>query len=179
MKPIHVSLSTPGIIRKHAGCIVESESPLTVQSSPDQWHYAVSVALGDAIAASQPLVFPAKVSASVNVRSGELGCLLVADDFTTILARVPPSVPAGHHTVDVVLETSVDVANLVFRNVASDNRPSVFTVESISISPDSGDRRERSLDLDDLLVGNPPRLDVAKLYDAVINVGKRSSGSTQ
>jgi hypothetical protein len=55
----------------------------------------------------------------------------------------------------------------------------VFTVESISISPDSGDRRERSLDLDDLLVGNPPRLDVAKLHDAVINVGRRSSGSTQ
>lgn len=179
MTPIHVSLSTPGIIRKHAGCIVESESPLTVQSSPEQWHYAMSVALGDAIAASQPLVFPAKVSVSVNVKSGELGCLLVADDFTTLLARVPPSVPAGHHAVDLVLETSVDVANLVFRNVASDNRPCVFTVESISIAPDSGDGRERPLDLDDLVEGNPPRLDVAKLYDAVINMGKRSSGSTQ
>ncbi len=176
MKPIDVSLSTPGIIRTHAGCIVESESPLTVQSSPDQWHYAVSVALGDAIAASQPLLLPARVSASVNVKSGELGCLLVADDFTTILARVPPSVPGGHHTVDLVLETRVDVANLVFRN-ASDNRPCVFTVESISIAPDSGDDRERSLHLDDLLEGNPPRLDVAKLHDAVINVGKRSSGS--
>jgi hypothetical protein len=139
----------------------------------------VSVALGDAIAASQPLVLPAKVSASVKVQSGELGCLLVADDFTTILARVPPPVRGGHHTVDLVLDTSVDVANLVFRNVASDNRPCVFTVESISISPDSGDRGERSLALDDLLEGNPPRLDVAKLHDAVINVGERSSGSTQ
>jgi len=84
MKPIHVSLSTPGIIRKHAGCIVESESPLTVQSSPDQWHYAVSVALGDAIAASQPLVFPAKVSASVN--------------YQINLPTAPSSV--GNYTVD-------------------------------------------------------------------------------
>jgi hypothetical protein len=170
MKPIDVSLSTPDIIKSHAGCTVQSKSPLTVQSSPHQWHYAVSVALRDAIAAFQPLVFPARVSASVNVQSGELGCLLVADDFTTLLARVPAPVRAGHHTVDLVLEKDVDVANLVFRNVAADNRPCVFTVESVSISPESGAGLKSSLTLDDLLEGRPPRLDVAKLHEAVTKI---------
>src|SRR5262249_18416640 len=90
-------------VQHHFGTI-RSTDPLTVESSPRQWEYAVSLRLELDRFAPQVVRLPVKVSATVTVDSGELGCLIVGDDWTTLLGRMPPDAGPGSHTIDVTWE---------------------------------------------------------------------------
>jgi SAM-dependent methyltransferase len=160
---IPIRLDNP---HRHAGTI-RSTTPLTVESPPEQWAYAISLPLPPE--APRALRAPLKVSASVVVESGELGCLIVAHDWRTVLGGMTPPARAGHHTLELFLEQEPDGAHLVFRNSGAGNTPCVFTVESVSIAPDQGDRLKWSLDLTDILEGTPPRINMPRLHDAAVN----------
>jgi SAM-dependent methyltransferase len=134
MTALDVSLKLSNVT-PHAGCIIRSTEPLTIQSSPRQWQYAVSVSLP-----ARELDLPLTVSATVSVESGELGCLLVARDMTTLVGGIPLSVRGGRHTIDLLLEQKSDAAHLVFRNTGSTNEPCVFTVESVVIAHNAAER---------------------------------------
>ncbi len=151
---------------RHGG-IVRTTAPLTVESSPQQWAYAVSVRLALDEHAPQLVELPVQVSAKVTVDSGELGCLLVADDWTTLLGSVPRVAGPGRHTVDLIWEHGDGVANLVFRNNGPGNRPCVFGVHSVEIGSAPADPLVHSLRLQDVTEPGGRRLDVSKLKDAV------------
>src|SRR5690349_12559811 len=110
----------PGLV-KHAGTIHPGD-PLTVESIPAQWAYTVSVPIE--LGHHQ---LPVVVSATVSVQEGTLGALVVAQDLTTVLARVPPSVRAGTHSLDVVVETLTPGARFVLRNTTPGNQRCLFT----------------------------------------------------
>ena len=148
----------------HAGSMLQRR-PLTFESTPQQWAYTVSVPLALNRHAAQPIDLPIKVSADVTVDNGTLGCLLVADDWVTMLGSVPPSMGPGHHTVNMIWERG-DGANLVFRN-HTDNKPCVFRVDSVHVEPAPPDPLTRILKLEDVTDPSGTRIDIAKLQQAV------------
>jgi SAM-dependent methyltransferase len=151
----------------HHGGTIRSKAPLTVESSPLQWDYAVSVRLALDEHAPKVLQLPVKVSAEVIVDQGELGCLLVGEDWTTLLGSVPPTAGPGQHTVDLMWERGNGVANLVFRNHGANNRSCVFRVESVHLASPPADPFVHSLQLQDVIEPGGGRLDVGKLKEAV------------
>jgi SAM-dependent methyltransferase len=156
----------PESVYLHGGTIL-STAPLTVESSPKQWEYAVSVPLSLAELAPQLQRLPVQVSAVVSVQSGELGCLLVADDWTTLLGSVPPNAGPGTHSVDILWEHGEGRAHLVFRNHGADHVPCVFEVKSIQITDAPTDVLDPAPRLKDMLDSDGRRLDVAKIRAAV------------
>jgi SAM-dependent methyltransferase len=167
-RSVEIDLLTP---KRHAG-IVRSNTPLTVETPPAQWSYSVSVPLRGGLHPRGPLRLPVKVLATVSVQSGELGCLLVAPDWTTLLGPLSSPVGPGLHTIALLLERESDKPYLAFRNAGSSNRPCVFTVESVSLSPDHGDSFQWTGGLDDVMDGTPPRIFIPKLLAAVDNRDK-------
>ena len=161
---IAVRLDAP---ERHTGTI-HSLEPLTVESAPEQWAYAISVSLRDALATGPPRM-PFTVSTKVTVHSGQLQSLLTAQDLKTPLGPLPPVVSAGSHTLDMLFERDGKAPRLVFRNAGSERQPCVFTVESISISPDEGDSLKWSIGLSDIARGTPPRIAIDDLHRAVVN----------
>jgi SAM-dependent methyltransferase len=151
-------------INHHGGTILSTE-PLTVETSPQQWEYAISLRLELAALSAKLSRLPLKVSAAVTVLSGELGCLLVADDWTTPLGRVPPNVRPGTGMVELIWEHGDGNANLVFRNHGANHLPCVFRVESVELSDAPRDLFVRRLD--DVLEPGGRRLDVRKLQVAI------------
>jgi SAM-dependent methyltransferase len=149
----------------HHGGTILSRDPLTVESSPKQWEYAVSVPLALTEQAPHLVRLPVQVAVTVAVQSGELGCLLVADDWTTLLARTPPTAGPGPHTIELIWEHGDGLAHLVFRNHGGDHIPCVFRVESIQITHAPSDPFSRRLE--DVLEAGGRRLDVAKLRAAI------------
>jgi SAM-dependent methyltransferase len=164
-RSVSIGLDKP---KRHAG-IVHSSTPLTVETPAAQWSYSVSVPLKRGVRPNGPLDLPVKVLATVSVHSGELGCLLVGQDWTTLLGQLAPPVGWGHHTIALHLEREADAPYLVFRNAGGGNRPCMFTVESVSLSPDHGDSIQWTSGLEDLLEGTPPRVVVSRLLAAVDN----------
>jgi len=80
---------------------------------------------------------PLLVSANVTVESGTLGCLLVGEDWTTVLGPEALPVGPGSHTVYLVWERG-DVGNLTFRNAGADGR-CVFTIAAVRVAPAPAD----------------------------------------
>ena len=120
-------------VDRHAGTILSrAPLPLKVETDPQQWSYAISVRLARAEHATLVQHLPIAVFARVTVESGTLGCLLVEDDWRSLLGRSTPTLGVGTHTVVLVWERSGQGANLAFRNDA-DNGPCVFTVESVHL----------------------------------------------
>lgn len=154
----------------HHGGTVRSKNPLTVETSPLQWAYAVSVRL--ALPENSPhfAQLPIRVSARVSVESGQLGCLLAGDDWETLLGRMPPTVGAGRYTIDLIWEQG-HVANLVFRNHGPGNRSCVFTVESVQLSPAPAGWDPHRSQIDDVVELGGSRLDLSKLRKAIERSG--------
>jgi SAM-dependent methyltransferase len=150
---------------RHAGTI-RNRRPLTFESTPQPWAYTASVPLALEEYASKQVDLPIKVSAKVTVDDGTLGCLLVADDWVTLLGGMPPAMGPGRHTVNVIWERGDGRANLVFRNHAA-NQPCVFRVESVQVEPAPPDPLTRILQLEDVMDNSLERIDVAKLQKAV------------
>jgi SAM-dependent methyltransferase len=161
---IAVALDKP---QRHGGTI-HSQEPLTVESPSQQWAYAISMSLLPALKTAM-LPFPIKVSTKVAVQSGELQCLLTANDFTTLLGELSPVTGAGTHLIELFIERETAAPQLVFRNAGRGDQPCVFTVEAISISPDQGDSLKWSVGLSDVMAGAPARIDIKRLHHAVIN----------
>src|SRR5581483_3309372 len=149
---------------RHAGKVLGGR-PLTFESTPQQWAYTASVPLALEEYTSQAIDLPIRISADVTVDGGTLGCLLVAEDWVTLLGSTPPSMGPGRHRVNVIWERGTSVANLVFRN-HSENQPTVFRVESVQVEPAPPDPLTRILQLEDVMDATGTKIDVAKLQDA-------------
>ena len=149
----------------HAGTI-RSRDPLTVESIPDRWSYTISVPLiltDGGPEASLPLL----VAADVTVHEGELGLLLVGGDLATLLGRLPPTVGAGRHTVELVLENESPATFVVFRNHTPGNRSCVFTLESIAVRPAPPDALTVRSRIAEVSTPDLTRIDVARLGASV------------
>jgi SAM-dependent methyltransferase len=155
-------------LKRHAG-VVHSSAPLSVETPAAQWSYSVSIPLRGGIHPHGPLRLPVKVIASVSVQSGELGCILVGPDWTTLLGQLPPPVGPGVHSITLLLERESPKPFLAFRNAGGRNLPCTFTIESVSLSPDHGDSLQWTASLEDVMEGTPPRLVVARLLAAIDN----------
>jgi SAM-dependent methyltransferase len=164
-RSVEIALDTP---KRHAG-VVHSGAPLTVETPPAQWSYAVSIPLRNGLRPRGPLALPVKVLASVSVQSGELGCLLIGPDWTTLLGESPAPVGPGQHTISLLLERESPKPYLAFRNTSSLNRPCVFTVQSVVLSPDHGDSLQWTAGLEDMMEGSPPRIAIRRLIAAIDN----------
>jgi len=167
----------------HHGGTIRSTAPLTVETGPGQWAYAVSLPVTLAGRRAPLDRLPVQVSIRVRVESGLLGCLLVGDDWTTLYCRTPVTVDPGQGTAELVWEQGDRRAHLVFRNHGADGLPCVFAVESIALAPVPPPQPvtppvpSRPPDyvsrLDDVLVDGGRRLDVARLRGAVGRAGLR------
>lgn len=167
---ISTSISLESMSR-HAG-IIRSMRPLTVETSPRQWDYAISVRLVLGEHAPQLRRLPVKVSARVTVESGQLGCILVGDDWTTLAGKMAPMVGEGRHTVDLTWERGGIGANLVFRNHGADNRPCVFTVEAVQLGPVPADPFGYSPLIEDVVEPGGRRLDLSRVKLALEQPGR-------
>ena len=145
----------------HAGTL-RSRDPLVVESLPDRWVYTVSFPLQTSQASSGSTL-PLVVTADVTVHEGELGALLVAKDLTTPIARLPPAVGTGRHTIELLLEAAEPLSLLVFRNHTRGSRSCVFTVESVSLRPATSEALAFQTSLSHVTTGEPPRIDIGKL----------------
>jgi len=115
----------------HAGRMLAPE-PLAVESSSEQWAYAVSVPLRiDSIELALPLL----VSVETVVTAGELGIVLVGGDWQTLLGPVGPTLRPGRHTARLLLNRYDSSIHLVFRNDTAGGTVCVFSVHSVSIGP--------------------------------------------
>jgi SAM-dependent methyltransferase len=151
----------------HVGTI-RSTAPLTVESAPEQWAYAISVPL-ESERTREWLRPGFKVRAKVTIHSGALQCLLTAKDFVTMLGVMATPVPTGAHVVEILFEREGAAPQFIFRNAGADRQPCVFSVEMLSIAPDAGDSLKWSLGLGDVMAGTPPRISVEDLHRAVVN----------
>jgi len=149
----------------HGGRICMN-SPLTVESSPAQWAYAISVPLTSGDNATDGVQLPMSVSITAHVETGELECLLVADDWDTLLGSVPPAVGPGRHHVNLPWERGAGAAHLVFRNHTPGGRPCVFTVDSVELSPPPSEAPPATSRLDEVLSDDLQHIDIAKLRRA-------------
>jgi SAM-dependent methyltransferase len=150
---------------RHAGRI-RQEQPLTFESRPQIWDYAVSLPLTLDECSARQIDLPIKVSADVTVDDGTLGCLIVGDDWVTMLGDLMPSVGPGRHTIELLWERGDGRARLVFRN-HGEGRPCVFHVQSVQVEPAPPDPFIRVLQLEDVVDANGTGIDVAKLQQAV------------
>jgi SAM-dependent methyltransferase len=164
-RSVDITLDTP---KHHAG-IVRSSAPLTVETPAAQWSYSVSIPLRGGIQPRGPLQLPVKVVTTVSVESGELGCLLIGPDWTTLLGHLPSPVGPGQHTINLLLERESPKPYLAFRNASASNSPCVFTIQSVVLSPDHGDSLQWTSSLEDVLEGTPPRIVIQKLLAAIDN----------
>jgi hypothetical protein len=105
------------------------------------------------------------VAAEVTVHEGLLGCVIVADDLTTVLARIPPPVGKGEGRLEIVMETATPGARLVFRNYTRGGRACVFTIKSVAVQPALMDALSAKSRLSE--VTSDGRLDIARLAAAV------------
>jgi SAM-dependent methyltransferase len=155
----------------HGTTIVHSEhsaeSPLRVESPAEQWAYAISVPLGEAVISAE-LRPRLKVSARVSIESGKLQGLLTAGDFRTLLGGFAPISDASSDQIELFLEELGPDPQLIFRNAGGDGRPCHFTVESVWISADEGDSVKWSLRLADVMAGTPARIVIEDLHNAVV-----------
>jgi hypothetical protein len=147
----------------HAGQILSSR-PLSVESTSQQWAYVVSVPLP---LADSAVATPALISATVVVHDGLVGALVVANDFSEVLAltRLPAGI--GRQRLDLVVQQR-SPAHLVFRNLTPGNRCCRFTVESVSIQEAGPDALAPPSRLDEVLEGDPPRINISKLRTALL-----------
>lgn len=150
----------------HVGT-VKSADPLVVESSPRQWDFAASLRLVSATNGSPIEDLPVMVSAEVVVETGELGCLLVGEDWNMLLGLPAHTVGPGTHKVDLIWERGNDGASLVFRNNGADNRPCVFTVTSVELVPVSRDPFGYMTRIQDVLEPGERRLDLSRLKRAL------------
>ncbi len=162
-RSVDIGLDTP---KRHAG-VVHSSTLLSVETPAAQWSYSVSIPLRAGVHPHGPLRLPVRVVATVSVKTGTLGCLLVGPDWTTVLGRLPPAVGPGLHTITLLLEHASPRPYLAFRNAGSGNRKCRFTITSVSLSPDHGDTLQWATTLEDVMEGPPPRVVVAKLLAAI------------
>jgi hypothetical protein len=116
-------------VRVHLGSI-RSVEPLIVESSTQQWAYAVSIQLPP----DDALRVPIKVSVTASVESGELQLLVVGDDFKTQLGPGATPVGPGSHVIDALWQDS-GTAHLVFRNSSAANAACVFRVDAVHVAP--------------------------------------------
>jgi len=149
-------------VRRHVG-VIRSLRPLAVESAPDRWAYAVSVPL----TRQESNAFPLRVTANVVVEAGVLGCLIVANDWTTLLGTPSPSIGVGRSTVELTWEQG-DVAQLVFRNHGMHGRPCSFVVEGVWVSPLPEGVAQHSLQMDEIMESDGRALSVARLHDAFV-----------
>jgi hypothetical protein len=152
------------VIKQHAG-VIRSQEPLTVESADECWSYAVSTKLKLSANPPQLRALPLKVVAKVVVESGVLGCLLVADDWTTLVGTPAPPCGPGVNLFELAWEQD-DVARLVFRN-QSPRGPCVFIVEQVSVSALPEGVKQNSTQLDEILEVEGRYLNLAKLRAAV------------
>ena len=151
-------------IKLHEG-VIRSREPLTVESGGECWSYAVSTKLKLSANPPELRALPLQVVAKVVVESGVLGCLLVADDWTTLVGTPAPPCGPGINLFELAWEQD-DVARLVFRN-QSPRGPCVFTVEQVSVSALPGGVKQNSTQLEEILEAEGRHLNLAKLRAAV------------
>ena len=145
-------------VQEHAATI-RSRQPLTVESDPKQWSYAISLPLE--LPGQRP---PLVIAAHVEVRQGLVGALVVASDLKTVLARIPPPAGRGRHVLEIVLEALTPGARLVLRNNTDGDTPCVFTLEGIEVRPARSDVSSTDVRLKSVTEGHPRRLALALLH---------------
>lgn len=150
----------------HSGTIL-SRVPLTAESSPAQWSYALSLPLDLDRHARGSVQLPLRLRVRVRVESGELGCVLVADDWVTLLGSVSASATKGDHTVDLLWDRGDGCAHLVFRNQGPGEQSCVFTVKSVELSPVQAGRLPPTSRLEEVLPEDLRHVDIARLQRAV------------
>jgi hypothetical protein len=158
--PAGASVDLAGLIQ-HAATI-RSTTPLTVESSPQQWSYILSLPLE--LAAQQP---PIVIATRLTVHAGIVGALVVASDMETILARIPAEAGPGRRAIDITLETPAPGAHFVLRNNTAGNKSCVFTVEAIEVRRATADALSSASLLRTVVAGRPPQLSIAKLSVAL------------
>jgi SAM-dependent methyltransferase len=151
---------------RHGGTIL-SKDPLRVETSSQQWDYAISLPLALADHAPGVRRLPVTIAADVAVESGELGCLIVEPDWRTLAGPVPPTVGQGHHVVTLTWERSGARANLVFRNHGDRDTPCVFTVEGIRLFPGPADPFASSRMMDAVIEPDGKRINLSRLEAAL------------
>jgi len=157
-------------LKRHGG-VIRSTDPLSVETGPAQWEYAVSVAV-TLTGRQAPLDrLPLQLSISVHVESGTLGCLLVGDDWKTLCCRSPVTLAPGRRRAELVWEGPPGRAHLVFRNHGAGGLPCVFTVESVELGPVQPDAFDYSARLDAVRTDDGQSLDIARLREAVEQPG--------
>lgn len=165
---------TRDTVVSHGGRLL-SDEPLTVESAPEQWAYAASVKLklptGKQASARGDLT----VVVEVDVQSGELGCLLVAEDWTTMVGPVPSGKGPGRHTIRLLREPGEGSTHLVFRNNTPGNRPCSFVVQAIHFSP--GRRIPGDSQMDAVCDIASQTIDVGRLHAAATSSPLRNSGA--
>ena len=143
------------------GAMVSPGVPVRVESSSEQWAYAVSVPLGLEDGRSLPALLTVKAT----LESGRLGCLVVQEDWTTVVGTTAAATEPGKHTLTLVW-THGQPAHLVFRNIGADNRPCVFRIESVELLPDAEALRDDVSRLAEVLDAAGARIDVSRLHEA-------------
>lgn len=157
----------------HSGTL-RSDKPLVIESDPLQWSYAASVKLETLAADGQSEQCAFAVTVNVDVRSGELGCLLVEGDWATVAGAIPPGKGPGRHAVHLLCEAGERDTRLVFRNNAPGNQPSTFAIEGIEVSVASP--RAAGSRIDTVCDVESETIDVARLQTAVSISGSAASG---
>jgi SAM-dependent methyltransferase len=151
---------------QHGGTVLSNE-PLKVETSPQQWDYAISLPLKLADHAPHLQRLPVDVAVKVTVESGELGCLIVGTDWRALAGAAPPTVNEGTHVVSLKWERFGRQAHLVFRNHGALNAPCVFTVHSVELTPGPEDPFFPTRLFEKVVAKDGRRLDLAKLRTAI------------
>ena len=148
---------------QHADSTVRSTQPLTVESTPDEWAYTISLPLPLSEIDCPP---PLLVTAELVVEEGLVAGLIVAGDLRTSLSRESSPVAAGRQRLEVVLEQSADIARLVFRNRTVGGR-CVFRLEGVTVQAAPPDALSFKSRLGEVLEAEPSRISVQKLKAAL------------
>ena len=151
---------------QHGGRILSNE-PLKVETTAQQWDYAISLPLRLADHSARLRGLPVDVTARVTVESGELGCLIVGTDWRSLAGASPPTVGEGTHLVQLKWERFGEHAHLVFRNHGGRNLPCVFTVHAVELAQGPTDPFFPAGLLDRVVASDEQRIDVARLSDAI------------
>ena len=146
----------------HSG-IVYSTSPLTVESTSQQWAYVVSLPLP---LAELPLAAPMLVTANVAVADGLVGALVVGEELTQVLALARLPVAIGNQRLELIVQQR-SPARLVFRNCTPGDRSCRFTIESVSVQQAGPDALTPASRLSEVTEGQPIRISMSKLRGAL------------
>jgi hypothetical protein len=150
---------------------IQSTAPLTIVTSRQQWAYAASLPVPSSALEVASAREPICLSIDVTVHTGDLGVLLVADDWVTLLAPTPPGPSAGRHNVEIAIADCLGPAHVVFRNNTGGDRFCVFTLHHIMAGRTTTANTTRRSRLDEVTTSDGRHIDIDRILAAARAVG--------